>query len=1771
MVLMRKYCLPLTLGCIFSLCANPEAPVVIAGNAKFHHDGALMQIQCSDRTIIDWKSFSISPQEIAEFIQTNANSAVLNRVKGFDPSEILGSLQSNGILYLINPNGVLVGDGAIINTASFISSTLDVSNDQFLAGNELLFEGDSKASIRNLGTIQAFDGDVALIACRIENPGKIEALNGTASMAYGQSIFLKLKSEPLLTISTGIDGDGIDHSGVIQALRTEIQMSGPYALAVNVSGTIEATSLVKEQGKIFLRSDGGKIELTKSALLEARQGKIEISSNGLTIDGKIISESGKIQIQNQGMPLIHSGVLDVSGNGDAGEISIATSKLLNGGKVLADSDQGCGGTISIQTDGPFIETNSALLSAKSVHQNGGCIEVCTPGSSLYTSGTYVTESIHGQGGEIHLSGTDIFVMAADLNASGSLKGGNILIGGDLQGLNPEVLNASNTFINHAAKITAEGSMGDGGKIVIWSEKKTECYGTLSAGSLTRGDGGLIEISSHGELSCGGEAHANAAFGRPGTVILDPQYIVIDAATGVYPQYQLFDPNPAATSFGTVVKALTNGTIAVTKPNDNFSAVDSGAAYLFNGLTAALISTLVGTTAADLVSSGGVTVLTNGNCVISSPDWNSGMAAGGAATFMSGSTGVSTSVSTGNSLYGTTLNDQIGRNALGETGVIALPINGNYIVLSPLWNLGATLRVGAATAVSGTTGIPLQGVSAGEAVSSTNSMRGSTLNDQIGFTNVAGIPGGTALANGNYVVISSLWNHDAIVDAGGVTFGTGTTGLPVGAITVANTLHSFQADRIGNGGVYALNRADGNFAICSPDYDLSFGIVNAGAVTVCSGTTGNPLIVTAAPLTRIRDNNSIQGSNASATNNTFVGSGGVVALPNGNGVVVSPRYRTNMVNLNVGAVTCFNGATGRPIVGASLSVISTNSILGTTTQMAVGGGGVFVLSNGNYVISSPDSDVGGGANSGAVTVVNGTTAIPVGGGAVGNNVTAVNSFHGTLAGERVSSGGILALSNGNFVVGSPTSGNGRATLINGTTGVPIAGGTIAATATDANSLHGSTAGDGVGQELVAFPGGNYAVISPAWDNGATTDVGAITVVNGATGIPVIGGATVGDAVSPANSLIGSTMNDQLGSQGAITTTGDFIVVNSPLWDGIGVDSGAVTAIKGSRGLVGPITAVNSILGPTASSGLTASTYDTTNNSFAFGYSGSGSGIVNAGIFLPSQMTYARAQSQTMTIHPSFITTTLGEGTAVEIQSNSDTTINPLSPLIVAGSSAPFTIRAGRSIIINSNVTTNNGSLNLFANEPLATGVVDAFRDAGAAVLSVANGVTINVGTGSLTAQLLDGAGLTNNTSANVSLGIGTSFLASGGGAISVLAQINNIAMDATSLIQSANGNIALQAGQSISIGTAAMPASIQATGSGSISILAQTQNISMGNTSLVQGAGGNIGMQAGSSVFIGVAAGGGSVTTTGAGTISIIAQALDITSGSGALIQTVNGSNSLQAGRSIAIGTAAAPASVSATGSGPISILAQSQDISLGNTSLVQAASNNILMQAGNSIFIGTAAAPASVISAGSGTVTVYAVGNNIAMGLNSLVQSFDGDILMQAGHSLVESSPFIIRNLGSGGITIVVDDLFPLPPDIGPGIVNIANGTIISGNFVNLYLVTPYVNFFPLLINGSNYTIGDASAETYGTYYPVTFASGFPFHIYYKVGFAPPPPPIVPPASAAVVIAQFVETIMEPPFWWRHPIYGGYLDYDPYAPYLTYKGLNLIIPALVEKPKQEEK
>lgn len=507
------------------------------------------------------------------------------------------------------------------------------------------------------------------------------------------------------------------------------------------------------------------------------------------------------------------------------------------------------------------------------------------------------------------------------------------------------------------------------------------------------------------------------------------------------------------------------------------------------------------------------VLPNGNIVVVDRDW-SGTATNAGAAYLYRPDGTLVSRVTGSSA-----NDSI-----GNWGITVLP-GGNYLLESRDWDHGAAIDAGAVTFGDADTGV--SGV-----VSPANSLVGSSTGDRVGTVSV--------LANGNYTVTSQDWAHGAVDGVGAVTWGSGETGV-VGPVGTTNSLVGTSAnDHVGGGGG-VVPLPNGHGIVASASWSDG-GTPDVGAVTWIRGDRPTVGTVSAA--------NSLIGS---ATGDFF--GVRIHALANGH-YVVANHWWDHAGLPNVGAVTWARGD------AATSAVVSTsNSLVGAQAEDHVASDGVEVLPGGAYVVASSLWDLGGIANVGAVTRVDGSAAFA-------GVVTSANSLHGSTAEDSIGDNRFVVLANGNYVLLSPQWDNGAAANAGAATWCPGATGCTGPLG-PANSLVGESATSRVGTFLVALTNGNYLVVSQAWDRGAIADAGAVTFGPGTTGIAGV--------VTTQNSLVGSTAYDRIGTRVVALANGHY-AVGSADWDrGAIVNAGAVTWGHGTTGTVGAVSTANSIVG------------------------------------------------------------------------------------------------------------------------------------------------------------------------------------------------------------------------------------------------------------------------------------------------------------------------------------------------------------------------------------------------------------------------------------------------------------------------------------------------------------------------------------------------------------------------------------------------------------------
>jgi filamentous hemagglutinin family protein len=269
--------------------ALPTGGNVTSGAATITRNGNTLNInQTSQQAIANFATFNVGSGALVDIRQLNSSAALLARVTGADPSLIQGQIRADGALWLINQAGIMVGPGARIDVARFIASSLNVTDSDFLAGR-MNFKGTgTPGEVRNAGTINAASGgSIYLVGANVTNTGSLNAPQGEVLLAAGQTVQLVDTATPGVSVAiTGTPGEA-RNMGQITAEAGRI---GLAAGLVSNSGTINASSAVREGGRIFLRASGDiKTSATSSISANGTIGGnvVLIAENAAFLDGDI--------------------------------------------------------------------------------------------------------------------------------------------------------------------------------------------------------------------------------------------------------------------------------------------------------------------------------------------------------------------------------------------------------------------------------------------------------------------------------------------------------------------------------------------------------------------------------------------------------------------------------------------------------------------------------------------------------------------------------------------------------------------------------------------------------------------------------------------------------------------------------------------------------------------------------------------------------------------------------------------------------------------------------------------------------------------------------------------------------------------------------------------------------------------------------------------------------------------------------------------------------------------------------------------------------------------------------------------------------------------------------------------------------------------------------------------------------------------------------------------------------------------------------------------
>lgn len=361
------------------------------------------------------------------------------------------------------------------------------------------------------------------------------------SIGQGNSVAVVQPSTSSAMLARVTGGTTSTIAGSLSATG-QFMLVNPNGISITATGTVNAgggfvaTTLgISDDdflsGKRSFKGNGASASVSND-------GAITVGPGGYAaLIGGTVSNAGTISVP-MGKVGLGSGeiaTLDFSGDGFL-QVGVPTSApgkgalVSNAGKITAN-----GGSVHIKAaqarDAARQAINmSGVIEARSVSGSNGNISLGGSDGEVAVTGKLDVSSASGKGGSVRVTGRQIKLSGATVDASGKTGGGTVRIGGDRQGTGT-MPRAAKVTVDQTTIIRADATdQGNGGDVVIWSDSRTDFAGTITArGGANGGNGGEAEVSSKGVLGYSGLTVLTAAKGTTGTLLLDPYNITISNA------------------------------------------------------------------------------------------------------------------------------------------------------------------------------------------------------------------------------------------------------------------------------------------------------------------------------------------------------------------------------------------------------------------------------------------------------------------------------------------------------------------------------------------------------------------------------------------------------------------------------------------------------------------------------------------------------------------------------------------------------------------------------------------------------------------------------------------------------------------------------------------------------------------------------------------------------------------------------------------------------------------------------------------------------------------------------------------------------------------------------------------------------------------------------------------------------------------------------------------------------------------------------------------
>ena len=400
--------------------ALPQGGTVAAGAAEIAQTQAEMAIrQATESAVINWNSFNIAANERVNVFQPSAQSALLNRVIGNNPSEIFGTLSANGRVFLVNPAGVLFAPGAQVNAGSILASTMNITNADFMAGKYAFVGTPNDGKVINRASLIAQnEGTVALLGKDVVNEGVIVARKGAAVLAAGEAVTIDFNGDGKVSVvpTTAALEQAVTNKGLVEADGGLVFMSA-------ATGDALTRSALNQEG------------IVRAASLNGAAGAIRMTANDVHLAaGSVTDVSGTV-----------GGTVEIGGGWQgAGDLAHAQNvRIERGAAVRADAtaEGGAGGMVAVWSDG--MTKFAGEITARGAGTGaGGAVE--TSGAKVQITGRVDASSAAGKAGEWLIDPGDVVIR----NLTGSETASDTLI--DVQSVKNTLDGGTSTTVQTAS-------------------------------------------------------------------------------------------------------------------------------------------------------------------------------------------------------------------------------------------------------------------------------------------------------------------------------------------------------------------------------------------------------------------------------------------------------------------------------------------------------------------------------------------------------------------------------------------------------------------------------------------------------------------------------------------------------------------------------------------------------------------------------------------------------------------------------------------------------------------------------------------------------------------------------------------------------------------------------------------------------------------------------------------------------------------------------------------------------------------------------------------------------------------------------------------------------------------------------------------------------------------------------------------------------------------------------------------------------------------------